>query len=99
MMHLQITGTSPQVQTFLCDLEHRKQVEVVEKSCPSFIDDKHRLVRIDCHIKHLPARRQTNITLRTTDGKSIHFPLLDVIQVEISPGVKLLTGRVTDVFS
>jgi hypothetical protein len=49
-------------------------------------------------VEHKPEHRIKMVKLSTGDGLEIQLPLIDVIQVEMEDGKKIITGRSFDIF-
>ncbi|MBA4601046.1 hypothetical protein [Thermoactinomyces mirandus] len=100
-MKLQVEGQANQIEPFLRELDYCSNL--VFKKHENFMgslqpDDK---LTVTCYIdpgSH-PKRRLRIAQLLCRDGTEILIPLLDVMEVEMTSGTRLITGRSYDIFA
>ncbi|AUS07478.1 hypothetical protein C1X05_00460 [Laceyella sacchari] len=101
MLKLQVEGNANQVQLFLMDLDRRP--DLIVKKHENFIqglqpEDK---ISVTCYVNRSPnpRRRMRIAQLLCRDGVEIQIPLLDVIEADMTNGIRLITGRSYDIFA
>ncbi|AUS09967.1 hypothetical protein C1X05_14790 [Laceyella sacchari] len=101
MLKLQLEGRVNQVQPFLMDLDRRP--DLVVKKHENFIaglqpEDK---ISVTCYVDRSPnpKRRMRIAQLLCRDGVEIRIPLLDVMEVDMANGTRLIAGRSYDIFA
>ncbi|PRZ12678.1 hypothetical protein CLV36_11275 [Laceyella sediminis] len=101
MLKLQVEGQANQVQPFLQDLDFHP--DLIVKKHENFIerlqpDDK---IAVTCYVDRSPnpRRRMRIAQLLCRDGVEIRIPLLDVMEVDMANGTRLIAGRSYDIFA
>jgi hypothetical protein len=101
VLKLQVEGNANQVQPFLMDLDRRP--DLIVKKHENFIaglqpDDK---IAVTCYVDRSPnpRRRMRVAQLLCRDGVEIRIPLLDVMEVDMANGTRLIAGRSYDIFA
>lgn len=95
MLKVQVEGQREKVRPFLSELKQRSQIEWLRDE--TNIQEKEE-IRVICYVEHKPEHRIKMVHLSTGDGVEIQLPLMDVIQVEMDDGKKIITGRSFDIF-
>ncbi|MDQ0416616.1 hypothetical protein J2Z48_000783 [Croceifilum oryzae] len=99
MLKLQVEGSKEQLQSFMDDVHRNPSVKVLEQEAGYKIKGGEVQPCVKCSIHHLPERRMSLIQIIRTNGQKIEFKMFDMVQGAISEGVKVLAGRLVDVFS
>jgi hypothetical protein len=98
MLKLQVEGLASEVKPFMMEIEERAEV-IVEKH-ENFNDLRGSdQVCIRCSVDHLRRRRVKVVRIIDKQGIEIHIPLLDLMDVDLTDGRRLLTGWAYDIFS
>ncbi|MBA4601770.1 hypothetical protein [Thermoactinomyces mirandus] len=95
MLKVQVEGQMEKVQPFLSDLKQRSQIELLKNETKIHEEEG---IRVICYVDHNPEKRVKTVQLSTIDGNKIQLPLMDLIQVEMDKGKKIITGRSFDIF-
>ncbi|MGA9175197.1 MAG: hypothetical protein WBZ33_14665 [Thermoactinomyces sp.] len=99
MLKVLVEGQMEQVQPFLSDLKQRSQIELLKNELKENQAAENEGIRVVCYVDHKPERRVKTIGLHLADGKLIQLPLMDLIQVEMEKGIRILAGRSYDIFA
>lgn len=99
MIKLHVEGQPNQVKSFLQDIQQRPQIELIHQEVQNRGMTGQVDVCVTCYVRHLPDRRLKMVQMATPEGGEIRIPLLDVTQVELEEGVKVVFGKYFDVFA
>ncbi|MBA4541634.1 MULTISPECIES: hypothetical protein [Thermoactinomyces] len=99
MLKVLVEGQMEQVQPFLSDLKQRSQIELLKNEIKENQMEVNEGIRVVCYVDHKPERRVKTIKLHLADGTQIQLPLMDLIEVEMEKGVRILAGRSYDIFA
>lgn len=95
MLRLHIEGKEQQIQPFLLDLkQHHPDIDLIDKK----VKDEKVEITMKCEALNKPKQRVKTVVLHTTDGQSIHIPILDMVMVQLEDKVKFIAGRSFDIF-
>lgn len=95
MLKVQVEGQMEKVQPFLSELKQRSQIELLKDETKLYEEEG---IRVICYVEHNPENRVKMVQLSTIDGTEIQLPLMDLIQVEMDEGKKIIAGRSFDIF-
>ncbi len=95
MLKVQVEGQMEKVQPFLSELKQCSQIELLKDETKLHEEEG---IRVTCYVDHNPENRVKMVKLSTMDGIKIQIPLMDLIQVEMDEGKKIIAGRSFDIF-
>ncbi|TCS96770.1 hypothetical protein [Hazenella coriacea] len=99
MIRIEVTGEEHHVRRFLYEIQCNPSIQLDQQETDSLKNNG----QADCHVTYKvvlqPEQRTRLVEIQTTEGKKIQIPILDLIQVEIDEGVKVLAGKTIDIFT
>lgn len=98
MLKVQVAGSRDQIQSFMYEIHRNPSMELVQQENGYKVEGRLIESYSKCSIKHHPERRVRMIEIITTEGKKVRIPMLDMIQVEIVEGIKIVAGKTIDIF-
>lgn len=98
MLTVQIEGQANRVTSFINDLQQRPQIEVERQESQYKEIFGNEDVKVTCYVRHSLGSNVRRLSLLTTNGNEVVIPLLDLIEVELEEGKKIIAGRSFDIF-
>jgi hypothetical protein len=99
VLKVQVEGKMRQVEPFVRELTHRPHMELVPEAVRVENESEQEVIRVHFQVQHQPQRRVKVVSLFDKGGQEIRIPLMDVIDVQMDDGRRIVTGRSFDIFA